>query len=204
MEIPHLRILNTMLQLNRRKYSNLTDEELLVKYKAKPSRVLFGEIYRRYGHLVFGTTLKYLKNKQDAEDITMNIFVKIKEKMIEHNIQHLSSWIYMVTKNECLMTLRKKDHATIDLSLEQKSEPEIDDDVFLQKEVQFELLEQAINELKEVQSVCIRLFYLEQKSYQEISTKLNIELKKVKSAIQNGKRNIRINLERNHEFRSAK
>lgn len=192
-----------MLQLNRRKYRSLTDEELLVKYKQKPTNALFSEFYRRYGHLVFGTTMKYLKNKHDAEDTTMNVFMKIRSKMLEHDIQHFNSWVYMVTKNECLMLLRKKNPVTIELSLEQQSEPDFDLTIHIQKDDQLDRLETAIEALKNEQKNCIKLFYLEQRTYQEISTILKLDLKKVKSAIQNGKRNLKINLEQNHEFRSA-
>lgn len=190
-----------MLNLNRKKYQALPDEVLLGKYKEKQSSMIFGEIYRRYGHLVFGTAMKYLKNKHDAEDTTMIVFEKIREKLVEHNIQHLSSWIYMVTKNECLMVLRKNNHTTVELTTEIKSESPSDQELYIQKDIQYELLEKAIDELKEEQQNCIRLFYLDQKSYQEITNLLDLDIKKVKSAIQNGKRNLRINLERNNEFK---
>ena len=73
-----------------------------------------------------------------------------------------------------------------------------------EKEVQLNLLEQAITKLKDEQRQCIELFYLEQKSYQEIVSELKMDIKKVKSAIQNGKRNLKINLETKNEFKSAK
>ena len=58
-------------------------------------------------------------------------------------------------------------------------------------------LESCIKKLKADQKICIEQFYLEKRCYQEIVEKTNIELKKVKSFIQNGKRNLKICLERN-------
>ena len=107
----------------------------------------------------------------------------------------------MVTKNECLMILRKKGRLTTEITKELESSDELH--LKEAKEVQLNLLEVAITTLKEEQQTCIKLFYLEQKSYQEIVTLLKWDLKKVKSAIQNGKRNLRINLETKDEFKSA-
>jgi RNA polymerase sigma-70 factor (ECF subfamily) len=70
--------------------------------------------------------------------------------------------------------------------------------LIIEKEEQLILLEQAIKTLKDEQKQCIELFYLQDRSYQEISDRLKISLNTVKSAIQNGKRNIKIWMER-HE-----
>ena len=67
-------------------------------------------------------------------------------------------------------------------------------------ENKLQLLEKAIEELKSEQQVCVRLFYIDQKSYNEISEQLNISLNTVKSAIQNGKRNLKIWIERNEGY----
>ena len=107
----------------------------------------------------------------------------------------------MVTKNECLMTLRKKGRLTMEITKELESSDELN--LKEEKEVRLNLLEEAITTLKEEQRKCIELFYLEQKSYQEIVILLKWDLKKVKSAIQNGKRNLRLNLETKDEFKSA-
>ncbi len=189
-----------MLLKKRNTYQSFSDEELLSDYRKKQSSKIIGELYKRYGHLVFGTAMKYTKNKFDAEDITMIIFEKLPKKIISHDIQSFKSWLYMVSKNECLMFLRKKGNVSIELTRELESE-----DSLAQKEeqeVQLNLLEQAIDKLKDEQKKCIQLFYLEHKSYQEITELLLMDLKKVKSAIQNGKRNLKIQLEGRNEFKS--
>ena len=155
-------------------------------------REIIGELYERYGHLVMGTSMKYLKNVMDAEDITMNIFETLSSKIRSHEIKYFKSWLYMVTTNSCLMKLRKKGLSTTERGGNEMMEE--DESEAIEKEALLEALEQVIEELKEPQQTCIKLFYLDQLSYQEIAQKLNLELKKVKSAIQNGKRNITLRM----------
>ena len=189
-----------MFSGKRNIYRSCSDEQLLSLYKQKPLSRIIGEFYQRYGHLVFGTAMKYTKNKFDAEDITMVIFEKLPQKLAMHDIQNFKGWLYMVSKNECLMLLRKKGSITTELTKELESE-----DTLNQKEnqeIQLNLMEEAIETLKEEQKICIKLFYLDRKSYQEITELLAIDLNTVKSAIQNGKRNLKIKLEGRNEFKS--
>lgn len=189
-----------MIFSKKNKYKHLEDQELLIEFKQNESNLILGEIYMRYGHLVFGTALKYMKNKQDAEDLTMNLFEKLPSKLRSNEINAFKSWLYMVTKNECLMLLRKKGIKTNELIVEPKAEGI--DDLKIEKEAQLKMLEKTIDELKDEQKTCLTLFYLEGKSYMEITEMLKLDVKKVKSAIQNGKRNLKIKLEGRNEFKS--
>ena len=187
-----------MFRTRRKKIALLSDSSLLAEFKVDADKKDFlSEIYMRYGHMVMGTSMKYLKNKQDAEDIAMIFFEKLPNKLMKHEIKHLKSWLYMVVKNECLMMLRKKGFNTSEHIVEPVATDEIA--LVIEKEEQYLQLESAIDELKPEQKECIRLFYLESKSYQEITTQLQLELKAVKSAIQNGKRNLKIKLEGTNE-----
>jgi RNA polymerase sigma-70 factor (ECF subfamily) len=191
------------MKLKKGKYTVATDKELVGFLSDNQSNLALNELYARYGHLVLGLCLKYLKQKEDAEDLTMNIFIKLKKKSSGKSIDSFKSWLYTVSKNECLMLLRKKRFDHIEVKEELLSEDSANSKDKLNEELKYEELEYAISELKEEQAVTIRQFYLENKSYQEISAKLEISLKKVKSAIQNGKRNLRIKLEQNDLFKSA-
>ncbi|MFT6245606.1 MAG: RNA polymerase sigma-70 factor (ECF subfamily) [Salibacteraceae bacterium] len=190
-----------MLFSRKNKYKTLSDDELLRTYKEKQSSEVIGEYYQRYGHLVMGTSMKYLKNKFDAEDLVMHLFEKLPEKLLSHNISNFKSWLYIVTKNECLMLLRKKGNLTSSLTRELEDTNDVD--LKIEKEAQLDMLEDAIEDLKEEQKECIKLFYIESKSYQEITEMLRLDIKKVKSAIQNGKRNLKLNLEGRNEFKSV-
>ncbi len=181
-----------------RKYRKYSDEELVVKVKEQQDMFCIGILYERYGHLVFGLSLKYLKNSNDAEDLTSKVFESLFQKLQIHTVQHFKSWLYMLSKNECLMLLRKghkNNEIDIDvIQIEASNEN-------LELEVRLDLLEKKIDLLKDEQQQCVRLFYLEEKSYQQISEQLNLPINKVKSAIQNGKRNLKILLEQHHEFK---
>jgi RNA polymerase sigma-70 factor (ECF subfamily) len=184
----------------QKKYKLKTDEELVTLYKLERSSTCIAIIYERYGHLVMGTCMKYLKNEVESQDITMQIFEELHSKLLKHDINYFKSWLYMVTKNECFMFLRKsKSQNTTDFSESYDVEQTIED--VQAKEKSLELLENAIEDLKPEQKRCVKLFYLEEKSYQQISAELNLSLMQVKSAIQNGKRNIKLQLEKQDEFK---
>lgn len=189
---------NNMFQFKRKKYQSLSDEMLVQMYRDKQDMQCIGILYERYSHLVLGVALKYMKDGQLAEDICMQVFESLIQKLANYQIGYFKSWLYMVTKNECLMLLRKKNHA-IPLELSQVENEESERD-FEQDELNLTLLEQKIDHLKEEQRKCIQLFYLKERSYYEISIELNISLKNVKSAIQNGKRNLKLLLEKENEF----
>lgn len=188
-----------MILSKRKKYKQLIDSQLIELFRSSADKLILAEIYNRYGHLVFGTCLKYLKNTENAEDITMIIFEKLHDKVSTNDIQYFKSWLYMVTKNECLMYLRKRKLDTTELIMEPSSENEVDFDA--DKEKQLVALEGSIEELKDPQKTCIELFYIKGMSYTEIAVQLNLEIKKVKSAIQNGKRNLKLILEARDEFK---
>jgi len=182
-----------------RKYRKLSDEELVLLIRQEQASHYVGILYERYGHLVFGLALKYLKNKNEAEDLTAHVFEHLFDKLQKHPIQYFKSWLYTLSRNECLMFLRKQKPQS-DVSAEMYAIHEDPTEDLVEKEVQLELLEEKIALLKDEQQACIRLFYLEEKSYQQVSDDLNLPLSKVKSAIQNGKRNLKLLLEQHHEF----
>ena len=191
-----------MFTNRRKKYRLLTDEELVNIYKDEKSSLCIEILYERYGHLVMGVSLKYLKKEVDAEDLCMKIFEDLQFKLIHHSVLFFKSWLYMVVKNECFMILRKSKKETPVEFIENYdvySEDELEK--INNKEINFNLLEMSLENLKGDQKKCIQLFYLEEKSYNEISELLNLPLTKVKSSIQNGKRNIKIILEQNDEFK---
>lgn len=177
----------------------LTDLELLEIYKSSEERSVMGELFNRYVHLVYGLCLKYLKNRDEAQDAVMEIFESLHVKLKNHEVQHFKSWLYMVSKNHCLMFLRKNANS-------EKINGSIMENEYLLHPIEEEqpidqnldALEQCLDQLREDQQQCVRLFYLKQHSYEEVSQMTSFALKKVKSYIQNGKRNLKICLEKNH------
>lgn len=184
------------MRIKQNHIKSLSDENLVLLYQQSKDEQCMGELYSRYSALVMGVSLKYLKNIADAQDILMQVFEKLITDLPKYTIQNFKPWLYQLTKNECLMKLRKESKANItsmdNLSL---SQPEVNDlELQLQKEVLLNKLEEFIPQLKDNQKVCIELFFLHENSYLEIAQKTQLSLKEVKSHIQNGKRNLEIKL----------
>ena len=194
---------------NKPDISHISDSELVQKFKETRDNVIVGELYQRYTHLVFGVCMKYLKDENEAKDGVMQIFEKLLKDLHKYNIENFKAWLYMVAKNHCMMYFRtKKRHVELprelanDGSEEAELTPtgggssmEFSPDVHPtgeEKEKQLTLMESAIKELKEGQKVCIELFYLQEKSYEEVAKQTGYSMKEVKSYIQNGKRNLKI------------
>jgi RNA polymerase sigma-70 factor (ECF subfamily) len=180
-------------------YKSLTDEALIDLMKNQETEA-FSELYLRYAHLVIGVCMKYLKNKMLAEDTTMQVFEKIQHKLKTHTVSNFKSWLYMVTKNECFMLFRKKGISTSSLEFTEVKDENSNDEQQL-NEQKLSALEEVIPFLKDEQRSCIELFYLKEMSYQQICDELNLTMMQVKSAIQNGKRNLKLRLEERNEFK---
>jgi len=165
-----------------------------------------GILYKRYSHLVLGLSIKYLKDKDEAKDAVMQIFEKLMSDLLKHDIQYFKSWLYTFSKNHCLMIIRSKQarlSKEIDIQINASSFMETETNQHLnlseEKEREYIALEKAVDSLNEEQKICIDLFYLKEKSYQEISDVTGYTLNEVKSFIQNGKRNLKIKLEKRSE-----
>jgi RNA polymerase sigma-70 factor (ECF subfamily) len=140
--------------------------------------------------------MKYLRNKEDAEDVVMELFHKLGDKIQKHEIQNFKSWLHTMIRNECLMLLRKNNPVAGNIDsteLPETAQPIISAQ---EKERNFEILEGIISQLKPDQKKSIELFFFEGKSYTEIADSLQMSLMQVKSAIQNGKRMLKISLEK--------
>jgi RNA polymerase sigma-70 factor (ECF subfamily) len=145
--------------------------------------------------------MKYLKNEEEAKDAVQQVFVKALTELEKYKVDYFKSWIYMVAKNHCLMKLRDRSgkHTTelSDKMMNTFTEEEGDLKwTHLEKEHTLETLSASLRELNEEQQRCVILFYLEKKSYQEIAGQTGFTLMQVKSYIQNGKRNLKILLDK--------
>jgi RNA polymerase sigma factor (sigma-70 family) len=192
--------------LFRTNYNNYSDSELLNKYLEDADQRVFEAIYKRYGHLVLGLCIKYLRNKDEAQDAVIGIFTSLLTDLKKHRITSFKSWLYVYSKNYCLMELRKRQSA-LKKELELRENAHLimdfnDPSHLIEKERQILYLEEAIETLNEKQKTCIRLFYLDNKSYNDIANETGWPVNDVKSHIQNGKRNLRISIESKNEEQS--
>jgi len=156
------------------KHPNSSDEELLRLFHRNGSLDTLGELYSRYMHLVYGVSLKYLANREEAKDIVMQIFEKLVTDLPGQEVRNFKSWLYVLTKNHCLMQFRSKKSADgrmegykIEqefMESEQEMHPIDREDHSVE-----EALKHCIEQLKSEQKQCIELFYYEKLCYQEIA-----------------------------------
>lgn len=175
----------------------LTDNELIARYKKTGDNALVGELYKRYSHLVYGVCLKYLKNEDEGKDAVLQIFENLLNDLKKHDIANFKSWLHSVARNHCLMFLRKQQtqqKRVNEYEATYQHEESFDTPFVVndkeQKEVMLTKLEEALTYLKDEQRICIELFFLKEKCYNEVAEITGYDIKKVKSYIQNGKRNL--------------
>jgi RNA polymerase sigma-70 factor (ECF subfamily) len=182
------------------KYEQFSDGDLVNRFREKPDLEVLGTLYKRYMYLVYGVCMKYLKNREDSQDAVMQIFEILVHDLPRFEIRNFKSWLYGVSRNHCLMKLRK------DIA-ERNRLQDLADDFFMEStavmhpieeddnEALRERLKSCMEQLKEEQRRCVELFYYQQHCYKEIAAELMLEEQNVKSFIQNGKRNLKICLE---------
>lgn len=187
-----------MLRFFKKPDSKASDEDLLQRYQRSGDLELLSALYSRYLELVYALALKYLRDPAGAEDAVMAIFEHLIDKARRHDIRNFSSWLHVLAKNHCLMQLRRAAYQR-----EENTPPELMQSVDTRHhtiEWPSEPAEQAelnhcLSQLPDQQKACIEAFYLQGYSYKEIAVDMDTPLGKVRSFIQNGRRNLRQCLE---------
>lgn len=175
---------------------DLTDEELLERFRTDENSEWIGILFDRYAILLLGMCMKYLKNEEDARDSVQQIFLKVLAEINKHKVQFFRAWIYQVARNHCLMQLRHKSQVrqeeVSEKHLNNPADQEDDKARFVEKDNLLENMQHALEQLNPEQRVCVKLFYLQKLSYQDIASQTGYTLLQVKSYIQNGKRNLKL------------
>jgi len=180
-----------------------SEQHVLQEYRATGDLQLLGKLYEPYMPLIYGVCFKYYKDEAKSEDAVMQIFESLITKLRVHEVRNFKSWLYTLARNHCLMDLRianRIDTVDIDSHL-------VESDAFLHQhhdgeqipEERLALMESCLEELNVEQRQCVRLFYLEQKCYKEVAEITGYVSNRVKSHIQNGKRNLKICMEKKQE-----
>ena len=184
--------------MKNNKYSHISDAELLNQFYADHNNEWLGILLQRYTMLLLGVSMKYLKNEEEAKDAVQQVFLKAINELHKYKVEYFKSWIYMIAKNHCLMKLRDKGRFSTELNEQTLITPAEPDDnkQHIQKDKTLDNLASALLQLNKEQQQCVTLFYLQKKSYQEIAEQTSYSIMHVKSHIQNGKRNLKIIMER--------
>jgi RNA polymerase sigma factor (sigma-70 family) len=180
------------------KNSTATDQELVRLYKQDGDIRVLAELYQRYMELLYAVCIKYLKEQEAAKDAVMAIFEELVPKLLKHEVVHFRGWLYMVAKNFCLMQLRsqKQMHIVQDIEIMQLTENLHLNGVF-DKEENLNQLSKCIDALSPDQKQTVQLFYLQEKCYKEIAVITDTDWNKVRSLIQNARRNLKNCMEKN-------
>ncbi len=188
-----------MWLFKKKEYSS--DEELLKHYKQSGNKDLFADLFKKHVSVVYGTCLFYLQDKDEAQDATMQLFEKLMLDINNREIDNFKGWLSFVVRNHCISIIRKNKSQNKNIKSYYEFEYEdanyeteekintVSDDVMLEN------MKQCLPKLKENQRLCVELFYLNNKSYQDIANQTGFTLNEVKSYIQNGKRNLKLLLE---------
>lgn len=185
--------------IKKESYHHLADQELVVRYKQMADQRLLAILYQRYTDLVFGVCLKYLKDPDAAADAGLDIYEELVHKVLKHEIENFKGWLHTLSRNHCLMKLRRyKNKHTVSL---QDHLMQIEENVHLEdimkKEAHLDRLHGCIERLNPDQKKVVELFYLEDKCYNDIVALTGLEWNTVRSHIQNGRRNLKICIEQN-------
>lgn len=172
----------------------MSDAELVALYHRDGDVQMLGTLYQRYMELIYGVCLKYLKDADESKDAVMRIYEELVEKLRKHEVEHFKSWLYTLARNHCLMQLRRqkgKNSVEITEPVMQNSDLWHQEDA-LQKEEQLSTMEVCMQQLITEQKRCIELFYLQGKCYNEICEETGYDWNKVRSYIQNARRNLKL------------
>ncbi|MEO8589753.1 MAG: sigma-70 family RNA polymerase sigma factor [Flavobacteriales bacterium] len=181
--------------LRRKVLKEASDEELVGALRGGHQASL-GDLWDRYAHLLFGVCMKYLKDTERSKDMVVELFATLPDLLRKHEVERFRPWLHTVMRNRCLMALRSAkngQHVPDDLlhDVEQDDAAEA-----RSHESTLQELERAVEQLNEGQRICIRLFYLERQSYQQVAEHTGQPLDQVRSHLQNGRRNLRLILQR--------
>ncbi len=180
--------------------SSITDDDSLInRYKESGDLNVLATLYQRYMDLAYAVSLKYLKDSEASKDAVMEVFEELIGKLKKHEVANFRSWLYTLVKNHCLMKLRaasRNKYVILDENGMQSREELHQEDVN-EKEWQLQQMSDCIGKLASEQKITIELFYLQQKCYKEITEITGLDWNRVRSLIQNGRRNLKICMDKN-------
>jgi RNA polymerase sigma-70 factor (ECF subfamily) len=142
--------------------------------------------------------MKYLKDENKAKDMAMQVFEKLTDDLKKFDVHNFKGWLHTIVKNACLMYIRSdKSFNMVSITGKNELEKNMENVVEMHHndrdgiDLKLEQLEMAMKILGEEQKQCIELFYLQEKSYKEVTEITGFSMNQVKSFIQNGKRNLK-------------
>ncbi|GAB3692712.1 sigma-70 family RNA polymerase sigma factor [Spirosoma flavus] len=174
--------------------------DYVARYRATGDLAILGELYEQHMEMIYAVCYNYLRDEDEAKDAVMNLFEQLVNDLRRHDVHQFGPWLHSVARNYCLMHLRKHQaHPTVALVSESPTDSDDiimnltdDDDTLAEREEDLTRMEACLQTLPKEQQSCLRLFYLDRKTYTEVAELTGYDLKQVKSYLQNGRRNLKI------------
>jgi RNA polymerase sigma-70 factor (ECF subfamily) len=178
-------------------YETLNDKELIELYRSSANQDLVAALFSRYHGLMFGVCYQYLKDSEAASDACNDIYIELVEKLLKYDVQQPKAWLHTLTRNHCLMRLRREKKMPVNSFPDDFVQSDVNwhPDNVTDRERKLNSLEECLDKLKKEQKQTVALFYMEQKTYNEIAEITGIEWNQIRSNIQNGRRNLKICME---------
>lgn len=155
----------------------------IIKRVLSGEKEAFSEIFLKHYDFIFKSVMKYISIEDKAKDITQDVFIKAYEKLETFkNDSKLSSWLYSIAYNISINYITREKDKFVDLNY---------DDFFVSNETQDDIydkemikeLSDALEKLPAHYRIIIKLYYFDEKSYEEISEILNIPINTVKTQL---------------------
>ncbi len=186
------------MESDRLKHQEAEVADLLKDFIASGDKKLWGMVYEKYKKEIFIQCYKILNNEEDAKDLTSDVFIRGMEKIHLYKPDlPILPWLYGIAKNLCIDHIRKNKRVYF-TQLVDENTPDIEEDLeeSEEKEKVSRDIMRAIEKLKRPQKTCFCLFYMQDKSYNEIASITGYSYDEVRSHIQNGRRKFKIIMER--------
>ena len=166
-------------------YMNLIDDQFYIAKIIKGDTKSFAVLVDRYKDLVFTLALRMLKNKEEAEDVSQDIFIKVYKSLSKFKgDSKFSTWIYRITYNSCLDTLKKykQEYQIVPIDDYTGRQVIILENAFdaLAEKEQKQAIEDCLHKLPNEDSFLLTLYYFEEQSLDEISKILGLTANNVK------------------------
>ncbi|WP_027392445.1 RNA polymerase sigma factor [Aquimarina latercula] len=180
---------------NNDPFHHLSDEELVEKIVSKENTMMFSEIYDRYAHKVYNKCFGFVKSKDEAKDLTQDVFLKLFTKLHSYKRQSkFSTWLYAFTYNLCVNYVnRDKENKISKVSDTIKDEDlhlhiEVSDDSLFQMRV--DKLQKALELIAPEEKSILLLKYQDDVSIKELEVLLSIKESAVKMRLKRAKARI--------------
>jgi len=188
------------------------DDTGLVRLCQNGDMTAFEQLFRRHQDRIYGIAYRMMNNREDAFDLTQEIFIRVYQKIGDFNFKSaFSTWLYRLALNLCTDELRKqksrrkREISTTELgSLAEVSaimqvDENTPEDYVISKEHEKQIWD-AINSLKDKDRAVIILRDVEGLSYEEISEILKCSLGRVKSRLHEARQKLKAILETNTDL----